>query len=180
MTHMTRLVAMIPLLLLLVASASPAAEPRRGFDLSAGAGISEDPNDDDITSNYVFGAGYRGGPKWAIGLDGTVSSFVSAGKRLFIGPYAKAYPLYNPFVNPYGRVGLGLGNFKLSSSDYAPDSRFNLTPVVAGGLELGYHAFTLFGEISHRFSARIRHSTESHGITSITVGVSLHILSRRF
>lgn len=180
MIRKPRLVPMIPLLLLLAVSAPPAAEPRRGIDLSAGAGITGDPSDDDVTSNYVFGAGYRGGRRWAIGLDGTVSSFVAGGKRLFVGPYAKVYPLYNPFVNPYGRVGFGLGNVKVSSGSYAPGTRFNLTPVVAGGLELGYHAFTLFGEISHRLSARVRHSTRSDGITSLTVGVSLHILSRRF
>lgn len=156
------------------ARASAAAPPRRGVDLFVGGGLSTDPHDDDSTGNIAFGAGYRGSPYWAVGLEGFRIKLTSSGMRILVGPWAKAYPFYNRFVNPYARVGVGVMNFESDDSPDAPDSRFNLVPELAVGLELGLPAVALFGEVSEHFGVRYGGTSGYDSIRSITVGFSVH------
>lgn len=155
-----------------------AVETLRGVDLFLGGGLSSDPNDDDSTGNIAFGAGYRGSRHWAVGLEGFRIKLSGSGMRILAGPYAKAYPLYNRFANPYGRAGIGIINFESDDAPDAPDIRFNLAPKLAVGLEIGLPALTLFAEVSDHFGVRFGDSSTFDTIQSITVGVSVHIFGR--
>ena len=95
-----------------------------------------------------------------------------------MGPYAKVYPFYNRYVNPYGRAGLGLINIKANTSEYEPDTRFNLVPDLAGGLEIGGTPLGVYGEISEQFGVRYGGTSTYDNITSITVGLSFHFFEK--
>lgn len=171
------------LIAVLAAFSLAAAPPRavraaadiRGVDLFLGGGLSSDPNDDDSTGNIRFGAGYRGDRTWAVGLEGFRIKLTGSGMRILVGPWAKAYPFYNRFVNPYARAGLGLVNFESDDSPYAPASRFNLVPALAVGLEIGIPAVALYGEVSEHFGVRFGGTSTYDSVRSITVGLSVHL-----
>lgn len=178
MTRKFGLVGYISALLIAAAPhrAALAAEDIRGADLFLGGGLSSDPHDDDSTGNIRFGAGYRGGRTWAVGLEGLRIKLTSSGMRILVGPWAKAYPFYNRYVNPYARAGLGLVNFESDDSPSAPASRFNLAPELAVGLEIGIPAVALYGEVSDRFGVRFGDTSTYDSVRSITVGFSVHVL----
>lgn len=180
MPRLTRLAVILAAVSIATPPFAPAqaTEMLRGVDLFLGGGLSSDPNDDDSTGNIAFGAGYRGSRHWAVGLEGFRIKLSGSGMRILAGPYAKAYPFYNRFANPYGRAGISLVNFESDDAPDAPDTRFNLAPELAVGLEVGLPGLTLFGEVSDHFGVRYGGTSSFDTVQSITVGVSVHIFGR--